>query len=803
MTKPGKHRSPRAAYRGRRTACFVVCLLPTLAFALPVEVDQRSYGAYLDLRARAGFDPTSTGERVSYGTGESDTDFFRTLSFFRADAVQNIDTVGASTPTAEASGSVLHTATLSQDAGLGNLLRIEDLFQADGTVNYNSTSSGGYARARSEGTLYVSFSVYEPVRYALDLSMQDDSGSAGDLGYFQLTGPSLAYSAGTGSGPVEAHLTGVLDPGFYVLNTTAIISNEETRFLSRTNGPLSMSYLLQLSPAVLEQTWNNSAGGGYATAGNWDNNTPPTAFSMARFDLPDSYAVTFDTDAELAGLQVRDGQVGFALQDHRLAVNGIGSLLLESTSGAPAELRIDGGTLALDGNEIGRSGQGRLVFENGATLDGSPSLTLGTLAGASGALIATGSAGGGTPTSVGLLRLSVGNAGNGVVQVLDGAELVAGHMTVAFEPGGSGHFDVVGPGSELTVQPGIGGGTGGGTGDGTLLIGVRGNASFNVSNGARVDTFRTEMGVHATAVTSGLISGAGTLWRTDTAFVVGGDLATLTVEDGAKLQVQRFELGNTSTYALDPLSVVEFNGAGTQLNASGSILTGGHTRLLITDGAQMTSEVLWVQQGSTIELSGPGTRGSVDGTGDSLIVFGGSSLQIAGGAQLQSRSARHYIGINEVGTGYVTVSGPGSTWDMGLTDLFLGFNRVGADVGRGNLRLENGATVIAHDIFVGGLSSIEGGYSTLAANVHLLGGTLSPGLSPGPLFIDGDYSQDALSQLIIEIAGLAPGTEYDFLDITGNASLAGEIILRFLDGFAPQVGDSFDFLRVAGVLDIG
>ncbi|MGB5254135.1 MAG: hypothetical protein WBN68_15605, partial [Sedimenticolaceae bacterium] len=344
---------------------------------------------------------------------------------------------------------------------------------------------------------------------------------------------------------------------------------------------------------------------------------------------------------------------------------------------------------------------------------------------------------------------------------------------------------------------------GGGTGDGTLLIGVRGNASFNVSNGARVDTFRTEMGVHATAVTSGLISGAGTLWRTDTAFVVGGDLATLTVEDGAKLQVQRFELKNTSTYALDPLSVVEFNGAGTQLNASGSILTGGHTRLLIADGAQMTSDVLWVQQGSTIELSGPGTRGSVDGTGDSLIVFGGSSLQIAGGAQLQSRSARHYIGINEVGTGYVTVSGPGSTWDMGLTDLFLGFNRVGADVGRGNLRLENGATVIAHDIFVGGLSSIEGGYSTLAANVHLLGGTLSPGLSPGPLFIDGDYSQDALSQLIIEIAGLAPGTEYDFLDITGNASLAGEIILRFLDGFAPQVGDSFDFLRVAGVLDIG
>ena len=90
----------------------------------------------------------------------------------------------------------------------------------------------------------------------------------------------------------------------------------------------------------------------------------------------------------------------------------------------------------------------------------------------------------------------------------------------------------------------------------------------------------------------------------------------------------------------------------------------------------------------------------------------------------------------------------------------------------------------------------------MVADVDVQGGLISPGPASARLTIDGDYTQDALSQLVIEIAGLAQGVDHDLLHITGNAVIGGEVVLRFLDGFAPGRGDSFEFLQVDGLLDI-
>ncbi len=60
------------------------------------------------------------------------------------------------------------------------------------------------------------------------------------------------------------------------------------------------------------------------------------------------------------------------------------------------------------------------------------------------------------------------------------------------------------------------------------------------------------------------------------------------------------------------------------------------------------------------------------------------------------------------------------------------------------------------------------GPGTVQGNVVSSGGT-SPGSSPGILTITGNYTQSLPGYLLIEIAGLIPGTEYDRLNITGTA----------------------------------
>jgi hypothetical protein len=75
-------------------------------------------------------------------------------------------------------------------------------------------------------------------------------------------------------------------------------------------------------------------------------------------------------------------------------------------------------------------------------------------------------------------------------------------------------------------------------------------------------------------------------------------------------------------------------------------------------------------------------------------------------------------------------------------------------------------------------------------------GKVLPGVSPGTLTIDGDYEQIG-GELGIEIAGTAPG-EFDVLAVTGSATLGGNLLLDFIDGFAPRRGDVFSFLDVDG-----
>lgn len=86
----------------------------------------------------------------------------------------------------------------------------------------------------------------------------------------------------------------------------------------------------------------------------------------------------------------------------------------------------------------------------------------------------------------------------------------------------------------------------------------------------------------------------------------------------------------------------------------------------------------------------------------------------------------------------------------------------------------------------------------MADVANLNGGWVGPGNSPGRLSITGDYTQDSLSSITFEVGGILPADSnilvgaYDVLSVTGAASLAGELQLSWYNGFAAEIGDSFD-----------
>ena len=77
-------------------------------------------------------------------------------------------------------------------------------------------------------------------------------------------------------------------------------------------------------------------------------------------------------------------------------------------------------------------------------------------------------------------------------------------------------------------------------------------------------------------------------------------------------------------------------------------------------------------------------------------------------------------------------------------------------------------------------------------------GSLAPGQSPGTLSVDGAYEQGAAAILALEIGGLSQGAAFDFLDVSGTASLAGLVEVSLFDGYVPTLGATFEFLEAAG-----
>ncbi|PVW15247.1 T9SS type A sorting domain-containing protein [Marixanthomonas spongiae] len=118
----------------------------------------------------------------------------------------------------------------------------------------------------------------------------------------------------------------------------------------------------------------------------------------------------------------------------------------------------------------------------------------------------------------------------------------------------------------------------------------------------------------------------------------------------------------------------------------------------------------------------------------------------------------------------------------------------------GTVNIEAGTLAVNSNLgFENATNGIVKGIGTLAitANTPMVNnGTFSPGLSPGILSFTGNFNSESNAKILVELDGLAQGTEYDMLQITGDANFQGTI--EAILGFEPLINDEFIVATTSG-----
>ncbi|MEM7077630.1 MAG: hypothetical protein AAF513_03275 [Pseudomonadota bacterium] len=428
-----------------------------------------------------------------------------------------------------------------------------------------------------------------------------------------------------------------------------------------------------------------------------------------------------------------------------------------SFGGGSGELIIDGGSVvtapdgAFIGQDTGPGESGTVTVRGGGTrLD----------------------TGGGT-NSILFVGSSGGSAGNGTLNVTDGAVVTSN----AFNP-----------------APG-------GFGDTRLFLGSGGNGEVNVTNGGRLivqdpNGYGADDGIQlGRSVGSATGSGVMNVDGAGSSVAVVGNNAFINI-GGANHNFAGTAAGRGELNVTNGASISVDGGAGFGLISLAR--GGGSTGRMLVSG-NSTVDITGAQPLLTVADSFSGATGN----------SGSGSLVITDGGQMRLQATTP--GASFAAVGFGLGSGSVAIDNGGLLDidgrLFISRNTQANDTQTGTVRV-NGSGVLAADLTTvgngtrAGINGILAGTGTVVGNVLVqTGGLLDPGLSPGTLTIDGDLSFDG-GNLLIEIAGRNAG-QFDFLDISGIADFnTANIEFAFLNGFRPSQNDVFNFVSAQSLLGL-
>jgi len=265
-----------------------------------------------------------------------------------------------------------------------------------------------------------------------------------------------------------------------------------------------------------------------------------------------------------------------------------------------------------------------------------------------------------------------------------------------------------------------------------------------------------------------LTQSGGTLSGSDTLVVAGPSSWTSGTMSGSgtTLFMAGIALGGTSK-TLNQRTLV-LSGGTAAMNANVSFIS-------MRNGATFTNQ-------GTLELSNDGgltnNQGFFDGgSGSGAFNNHGTLRKLSAGNSGVSR----FSGVPLTNTGTVEVQAGALSFSGGFTQT------------AGTTRLSGGTLISTTALAING-GTLEG-TGTVEGDV-VNGAHVTPGLPTGTLSIDGAYTQTAGGTLNVDIGGPA-SIQFDRLSISGSAMLSGTLDIRFVGGFVPTLGQSFEVMTFA------
>jgi len=261
------------------------------------------------------------------------------------------------------------------------------------------------------------------------------------------------------------------------------------------------------------------------------------------------------------------------------------------------------------------------------------------------------------------------------------------------------------------------------------------------------------------------------------------------------------EIANSANMTIRRDGLFDMNGFGETIN--NLVINRGDVTNVPTNG--VNSLALF----GTLDMTGGSITGGLGAT-PGLLLFGANSdvtatSDAAGNAALIASN----VTLGGITRTFTVNDGPGAV-DLEVTGVIQdgaaglikegdGLLHLTADntyvgdttINAGEVQLDGSIASGLTTVNVGGTLS---GIGTVGGNL-VNNGTVSPGDSPGTLTVNGNYTQNASGNLIIEIASLAT---HDLLAIGGSANLDGTLTLVKLANFSVIAGDKIIFLTAAG-----
>ncbi|MCY2991124.1 MAG: FG-GAP-like repeat-containing protein [Planctomycetota bacterium] len=577
--------------------------------------------------------------------------------------------------------------------------------------------------------------------------------------------------------------------------------------------------------------WDGEAGDGlWSSAANWNSDAVPPSGANVLIDVPGEVVVTHGTGSRtVQRLQAEESLVvsgvgtsltvtGLAVFRGALTVDAAATLTASGTTASVAAL----GPTNLQLANLYATNAGRLNLPNAASYRGTAGQAFtisadgaGSLVDLSGVTALTGSSSVGSCGGVCLVKIEAKNGGR-----VDLSATTSLTNQVSLSVGG--------PTDEIVLS---------------AVTAITGSDStLRASGGGRLSLPKIETltGVYLLATGSSLIdvshatSYAGTYGRIHTISADGsGSLVDLS---GVTTLVGGTNVGSCGGPCLVK---VETSNSG-RVDLSSTTSTTNQVSLSVagpTDQIDVSALTAITGNDSTLRASGGGRLELPQIqtlTGVFLLATGGGVVDVSQATTYAGTPGRNYT---------VSATGAGSLVDLsGLTTLSGSTGSscggpcfAGLEAGSGGRldltalpALTNAASTVALTVHGGGQVDFGAGATTIdgvhvqveadgilaAAQLNLVGAglltgtgqvraavsnaaTFAPGTSPGVLTIDGDYTQTTTGQLNIEVGGLAAGTQYDQLRVTGRATLGGTLNVTASGGFTPSFGQTFQPLTFA------